>query len=261
MSRFPTPPASRYSSESLNDTYEKTPVVDSSAELSRYLDALLERYLGLLDRHQTLQSDLAKQLSSGFLSLAHANYTCPPGRRYGTDYYDERMKACRRISLQTSVSSDAIANPKSEPEKTASLDNYRYNFSIKSIAGECHQTDDNEENRKSKSDTSSTKSGQLLTEGKMDTSTTAAESSDFSEHSNEESTDLEGPSITQKKKKFRSLDPITWYGILVPASLRSAQKSFTEAVESQLPELACVTVEMRALEKEVERVRQELGGK
>lgn len=64
MSQFPTPPASHYSSESLSDAHEKPPVVDSSAELSQYLDALLERYLGLLDRHQALQADLAKQLSS-----------------------------------------------------------------------------------------------------------------------------------------------------------------------------------------------------
>ena len=28
---------------------------------------------------------------------AHANYTSPPGRRYGADYYDERMKATRKV--------------------------------------------------------------------------------------------------------------------------------------------------------------------
>ena len=164
-------------------------------------------------------------------------------------------------SLQTSVSSEAITNPKGELKKTASPDNYIHNFFIKSIAGECRQTDEDEENEKSKSDTSSTKNAQSLTEGKTNTSTSATESSGFSEHSNQESTDLQRPSVTQEKKKFRSLDPITWYGILVPASLRSAQKSFTQAVESQLPELACVTVEMWALEKEVERMRQELGEK
>lgn len=62
-----------------------------------------------------------------------------------------------------------------------------------------------------------------------------------------------------KKKKFRSSDPIHWYGILVPPYLRSAQKSFTEAVESRLPQLASVVVEMRIVEKEIHRVRSELG--
>jgi len=59
-------------------------------------------------------------------------------------------------------------------------------------------------------------------------------------------------------KKFGSSDPITWYGILVPPSLRSAQKSFTEAVNEHLSELANVIVEMRAFEKKIEEVRNRL---
>jgi len=59
-------------------------------------------------------------------------------------------------------------------------------------------------------------------------------------------------------KKFRSSDPITWYGILVPPSLRSAQRSFTEAVSEHLPELASVIVAMRAVEKEIKEARSRL---
>ncbi|GAB1205753.1 hypothetical protein APSETT445_004432 [Aspergillus pseudonomiae] len=59
-------------------------------------------------------------------------------------------------------------------------------------------------------------------------------------------------------KKPRSSDPIRWYGILVPPFLRSAQKSFTEAVGGPLPELASVIVEMQAVEKEVKRVREKI---
>lgn len=107
MSQIPTPPASRPGSDA----------PAASSELLQSLDTLLEQYLRLLDRQQQLQSGLAKQLSSvrpwfastglfkqdtditvkGFLSLAHANYTSPPGRRYGSDYYDERMKATRKM--------------------------------------------------------------------------------------------------------------------------------------------------------------------
>lgn len=59
-------------------------------------------------------------------------------------------------------------------------------------------------------------------------------------------------------KKFRSSDPITWYGILVPLSLRSAQRSFTEAVNDHLSELASVIIEMGAVEKEVHGLRKRL---
>lgn len=60
-------------------------------------------------------------------------------------------------------------------------------------------------------------------------------------------------------KKFRSSDPIHWYGILVPLSLRNAQTSFTGAVETQVPELAGVVVEMRAVEDEINQLRKKLG--
>lgn len=60
------------------------------------------------------------------------------------------------------------------------------------------------------------------------------------------------------RKKFRSHDPIYWYGILVPPSLRNAQKSFTEAIEDQVPELAGAVVQMRVLEKQIAQVRAQL---
>lgn len=64
MPQIPTPPASRHASESPELDQKNSLPVDSSAELLQSLDTLLERYLGLLDRHQKLQSELAKQLSS-----------------------------------------------------------------------------------------------------------------------------------------------------------------------------------------------------
>lgn len=62
MAQIPTPPASRQTSES--PEIQKETDVDTSAELLQTLDSLLERYLYLLDLHQRLQADLAKQLSS-----------------------------------------------------------------------------------------------------------------------------------------------------------------------------------------------------
>lgn len=57
MAQILTPPASRHTSESPE-------IQQKENELSQTLDTLLERYLALLDRHQKLQADLAKQLSS-----------------------------------------------------------------------------------------------------------------------------------------------------------------------------------------------------
>jgi 2-oxo-4-hydroxy-4-carboxy--5-ureidoimidazoline (OHCU) decarboxylase len=45
----------------------------------------------------------------------------------------------------------------------------------------------------------------------------------------------------------------------VPPSLRTAQKSFTDAIQTQVPDLAGTIVEMRALEERITQVRTNLG--
>ena len=63
-----------------------------------------------------------------------------------------------------------------------------------------------------------------------------------------------------RKKIFRSDDPISWYGILVPSSLKSAQKSFIEAVDGGIPQLVSVMQDMRCLEDMVYDLRREIEG-
>jgi coiled-coil domain-containing protein 115 len=60
-----------------------------------------------------------------------------------------------------------------------------------------------------------------------------------------------------KKKHVRCGDPLSWYGVLVPQSLRSAQKSFTTVIEG-FPELVSVVYEMRILEREIGGLRERL---
>ncbi|KAF3482344.1 uncharacterized protein GIQ15_05103 [Arthroderma uncinatum] len=88
---LPTPPASP-----LSGPHSES---HSESDLIRAIDDLLERYLGLLDQQQKLQEAIGKQFANGFFSLARANHSCPPGRRYGEDYYDERMKATKHVEI------------------------------------------------------------------------------------------------------------------------------------------------------------------
>lgn len=64
MPQAPTPPTSSHPLEYVDDTKEESSAVSSSDALLQSLDSLLERYLWLLDHHQKLQAELAKQLSS-----------------------------------------------------------------------------------------------------------------------------------------------------------------------------------------------------
>jgi hypothetical protein len=66
------------------------------------------------------------------------------------------------------------------------------------------------------------------------------------------------PEKPQTDPKMLRSDPIHWYGILVPQSLRRAQESFTNAIDNEVPDLASTTVEMRALEQQINQLRAQL---
>ncbi|KAK1141611.1 hypothetical protein N8T08_008875 [Aspergillus melleus] len=247
MAQIPTPPASRSGSESPEFELKEAPVsdssADSSADLLQSLDALLEKYLDLLDQHQKFQTELASRISSGFFSLAQANYTCPPGRRYGADYYDERMKATRRVAPQPPLDPTNEANVTDREDPTGK-DGSKAIFAIEQVTNE---------------------SSEALSETKPDDSPKEAPDTDAEDSESTESpedTDADStaaPKPEPAKKKPCSSDPIRWFGVLVSPHLRNAQRSFTDVVESPVPQLASTAFKMRALESEINRVRSMLG--
>ncbi|KAJ5710839.1 hypothetical protein N7488_004995 [Penicillium malachiteum] len=210
--------------------------ITASKELLQSLDTLLERYLHLLDRQQQMQSELAKEMSSGFLSLAHANYLCPPGRRYGADYYDERMKANQRISIREAPENDEV----------------KYQFSLDYITQ--HLPDKSTETQL---ESPIPKFPQSEGVSQLDLHTTGSDHPPI-DNPNVPKSSYEEEKKKEQPNKFQSDDPIYWFGVLVPSSLRTAQKAFTEGIQRQIPELAAVTVEMRGLEKQIRHLRTKL---
>ncbi|KAG9779523.1 hypothetical protein ABEF93_005412 [Exophiala dermatitidis] len=74
---------------------------NDETNLSHRLDSLLESYLVFLDEYTRLREQLSKDFSSGFFALAQANRTSTlgPGRRYGEEGYDKRMKALKKVEI------------------------------------------------------------------------------------------------------------------------------------------------------------------
>lgn len=72
--------------------------------MSDHLDQLYLTYLDTIDTYQSLRTSLATHFSTGFLTLAQANYNSTSGgRRYGADFYDERMTAIRGVEVGDGV--------------------------------------------------------------------------------------------------------------------------------------------------------------
>ncbi|KAJ0422134.1 hypothetical protein BJY00DRAFT_97448 [Aspergillus carlsbadensis] len=250
MAQLATPPASRQPSE-VSDR-------DPATDIIRSLDTLLERYLELLDKHQKLQGELASRLSSGFLSLAQANYTCHPGRRYGADYYDERMKATRKVSLQppSAGEQDYINEPGESPDTAAST---KQIFSIIPASN----SDADEQSSFGDQNELSGATDEREAESKLP-GVDSDPGWNTAEDAQDPSSALKPVAKTDsqpnsKRKSSHASNPIRWFGILVPPSLRNAQKSFIKAIDCTMPELASIVVEMQVAEREIVRLRKELG--
>jgi hypothetical protein len=77
----------------------------SNLELLDQLDDLWTAFLHQLDKYQSAQVAIQKQLSSGFFALAQANFGKVSGRPYGRDYYDQRAVASIRVRVKQKLTS------------------------------------------------------------------------------------------------------------------------------------------------------------
>lgn len=147
------------------------------------------------------------------------------------------------------------AGQEDEPDPPVEADNtnaptFKYNFRLRNPPR--HPPEGKVDAKEASEPSSDPESSQKDTTPAPDESDLSA-STDGDDSSNPETS--KSPS-----KKSRSDNPIHWYGILVPPSLRTAQNSFTDAVQDSVPELAGTVVKMRKLEERITQVRAEIEG-
>ena len=65
----------------------------AAAAATDAIDALLERYLGLLHEYAGLRAELAAAQAGVFADLARANFAAERGLRYGADH-EREIVAC-----------------------------------------------------------------------------------------------------------------------------------------------------------------------
>ncbi|KAF2856530.1 hypothetical protein T440DRAFT_1897 [Plenodomus tracheiphilus IPT5] len=200
-------------------------------DLIEELDGLLERYLYTLDEYQKLREELSKQLSSGYMSLAQANFhNSSSAIRYGKDCYDDRMQANRTVHMSEILDDNSPSG--------------RSHFTIR------------KQNEVKPSDPSDVES---LSEKKSAEKTTSSDSPDRSAADDEKSRhEREQEEEKASNSSMKSPDPLRWFGILVPPALRTAQSTFITAVEGPIARLATVAMDMRSQEIEIGRMRKQI---
>ena len=184
----------------------------SISELENRLDELWESYLTLLDGYTKAQDEIKKHLNSGFLSLAKAQSSAPLGRRYGQDWYDERMKAERRVRVSVNTaetSDDTIA---------AGIQNLRISLADNSTKAEPKDAANEPTVRGEMSQPTQQPSppGTPDPEAREET-TEDAETEDAKIDDTK----------TEEAEKAKPVNPLRWYGVLVPPELRKAQSAFS----------------------------------
>jgi hypothetical protein len=191
------------------------------------IDSLLERHLLLLDEYTQLRERLSKLQSSLYYQLARANFQTQRGFRYGSDQYDARMKASLQLQIDEDVGGGMTWNVRdaareAESKKEAEKDQEREQ-------GEPVSQDHNLAEE---------------LEEKLGISNESAEA---------EGNENAGANSRQNRK---TANPLRWYGLMPPASLRHAQSVSIEAVQEVIPRLVTVDAKMQHLEIEIRRARK-----
>jgi coiled-coil domain-containing protein 115 len=186
-----------------------------------HIDDLLGRHLLLLDEYTRLRDRLSKLQSSVYYLLARANFETQRGFRYGSDQYDARMKAVRRLRIDE------------DAEKGMT-------WKMTDATGETEPTEE-EETRKEANNQDDTLAEEL--EEKLDLA------KDTSAVEDEEK-------LPKPGQKQKTADPLRWFGLMPPASLRNAQTASIESVQEVIPRLVEVNVQMQQLEIEIRRARK-----
>ncbi|KAI5194780.1 hypothetical protein E4T39_08513 [Aureobasidium subglaciale] len=206
-------------------------------ELRDQLDALWEKHLTLLDTYHQAQQQIARHFSSGFFDLAQATFKSTTRVRYGQEYYDDRMQATRRFD----VSSDNQDAPRLTLKgNNASPSPLATKHADTSAVDDKHEAEQNPVTEQQPTPPS--------------TPPRSSEETSSDEQTHEDKTADEKEKTQQKKPR----DPLHWYGILVPPSLRSSQKAFVSALEIPVIDAANSAQALRHVALEIRKLRKDI---
>jgi hypothetical protein len=190
-------------------------------ELRDQLDALWEKHLILLDSYHQAQQQIARHFSSGFFNLAQATFKSTTRVRYGQEYYDDRMQATTRF--------EASVDEQDTPR-------------LALIANDAPSPSAKPPNKDA-------------TEKSPD----ANKGSEEQGHEDKPEEQGQEDKPEDKEKAHNKVrDPLHWYGILVPPSLRASQKSFNSAIHDPVIDAANSAQALHRVDMDIRKLRKDI---
>lgn len=178
--------------------------------------------------------------------MTEANFKSSDRRRYGKDYYDERMKASRKFTF-SHIAHQGVKSKDRDAVPTLCL-----------ITQAAADASDEEEEDTSKP--LSEKDPQPTQQPSPPATPVPAESEDGDVPVKEriEETKTEDDHIEEPALEPSPRDPLDWFGILVPRQMRSAQSSFSSAIDGPVLEATKNAKTLRKLEGEIRGLRKSI---
>ncbi|CAO3672142.1 unnamed protein product [Umbelopsis vinacea] len=223
-------------------------MTDQLKSVCEQLDNLAIQYIEEADAISKLKQNIGNEMAKGFFNLGHAKYTMGTNKlsRYS---YDERMKSLYKIKVNEQ------------------RDNRNDVFSITNV-----EFDDESKANENLSDTAKDEVTEQLNKLTLRQRTAAQANADrtvpemLKENEKDESATNTEKRASKKRTEKRPIDrnPLHWFGILVPASLRTCQQHFKNAALYTLEEanhlnrLTVLEEQYQALQKRKAQILNDL---
>ena len=219
-------------------------------DLHDRLNTLWIAYLEHLDRYVTAQRLIQQHMSAGFMQLARANFNAGRGvRRYGKDYYSERAIASTRTEVLVDQQSGDLSTKlvRLEGEHVLEASNKQTHKVPDVDLGESFDPQREELQQPSPPPTPNHRDD------------ADAHDQGDPKHLLKDSASVKlGDPAGDSAKGKASLDPLKWFGILVPPELRRAQALFTSALQEGTADCVNSARRMREIEVEIRKLRKEI---
>ncbi|KAG0359566.1 hypothetical protein BG005_000605 [Podila minutissima] len=217
------------------------------------LDSLVVQYMSLVDEHLAIHNRISAKFQEGRELISQAKYIMGP-KNVSADCYDNRMKAIRGVAMDipTEITIRDLAAERKRLAKKEE-ENEQKKKDLKEAIGKLNDVEIS-----SRSDEAPSSAGGLRRRGGGMTSSRSEDSSrvpsqDSSIDDAISLAESDAPTPTPKKRE-RNPDPLLWFGVFVPGSLRNAQSVFQKSLQD-IVELTVIRQKMLQLEQDIERLQ------